>query len=495
MSRTQNIETSRTCVLSSTEYALCRDFIAERTGLIFSENRRADLEKGIAEGLARSGLATISEYLNALAANPTGNLMADLSNSLTVGETYFHRDTSQFDLLRREFLPKLIESRMLTTKSIRIWSAGCATGEEPYSLAILLHEMIPYVNTWNISILATDLNRESIAKAERGRYGRWSFRDVPETWLDKYFFVSGDSDFHLSDVIKEKVTFEYLNLKTRAYPSAATNTTDLDLIVCRNVMIYFDSRTSDEIMAAFHSSLAPGGRLLVGASDPPPPRELFRAQNFSGAFIYQKKSPGYEARSRKRSTHVNPVKETPKPSAVKKESAARQEPVKEIKTIDCLSECAALLELGQPEMAAEKLRRELENNPKSSETLLLMAKVEVARGDVRASERYALKTLELNKFDTRAYYLLSAICQNKDRDGEAIDCLRKALYLDPGFVVAHFTLACLYKKQGKTALARKSFQNAEKLMLGRDKDERVPESNGISYDKLLSIVEANLKQE
>ena len=492
------VNSAGTPELSQNDYIMFRDFLVERTGLFFPEKRREDLERGLFEGLAASGLSSLTEYFEALTADRSEGLMTRLVSRLTVSETYFNRDSSQFDLLRREILPKLIESRIATTRTLRIWSAGCATGEEPYSLAILLRETIPYIDNWDVTILATDIDRESIERAGGGRYGHWSFRNMPQEWLDKYFFVSNTSEFHLSDAIKDQVTLTRVNLKDNVYPSPLNRTINLDLIVCRNVMIYFDEKTTSEVLSRFHSCLGKGAWLLTGASDPIPPKDLFRARNFSGAFIYQKSSPEFDARKQKR-----PKAAIPTPPAAKRR-AERQEKSRPPKTKqpapapdsrESLAAAEALLEVGQPGLAAEKASLALECNPKSAAALLLMARVEAARGDLGRADQYIRKVVTLDKLNAPAYYLQSAIRQTLGETHEAVESLKKTTYLEPGFIAAHFNLACLYKQLGQGGLARKSWHNALKLMVGRKKDEIVPETHGVSYGTLKEIVEASLKQE
>ncbi len=475
--------------LDQDDYLKFREFLVEQTGLFFPEKRREDLERGLFDGFAKSGLSSMSEYLEALKAGPPEGLMSKLISLLTISETYFNRDSSQFDLLRREILPKLIESRMTTTRKLRIWSAGCATGEEPYSLAILLRETIPYMDNWDISILATDIDKESIARAQAGRYGRWSFRNMPQEWLDKYFFISNTSEYHLSDAIKEQVTLSHVNLKNSIYPSIVNDTADLDLIVCRNVMIYFDDHTTAEVMSRFHSCLGEGAWLLSGASDPIPPKDLFRARNFSGAFIYQKATPGFDARKIVRPKVMAPAAKKTRPRQAAKPIAKPLDP----QALKAAAE--ALLEVGQPSLAANKVCAILKDDPKNGAALLLMARVEVAQGDLEGADQYAKKAISLDKLNASAYYLQSAIRQSLGKNREAVESLKKTVYLKPGFIAAHFSLACLNKELGHGRLARKSWRNVLRLMVGRGMDEIVPETNGVTYGTIKEIVESSLKQE
>ena len=473
--------------LDEINYARFRDFIANQTGLHFPEKKRGDLERGVLEALSNTAHPSLEAYFQALTRNPDNGEMDRLVSLLTVGETYFYRDEGQFRLLQNDILPKLISERMATSRRLRIWSAGCATGEEPYSLAIILRELIPYIDTWETLILATDINRRSLERAAEGRYSQWSFRTMPDAWLDKYFFLSSAKEFHISDTIKNSVAFRYLNLKDKAFPSFINNTIDLDLVICRNVTIYFEQKTTGEIMDRFYDSLVDGGYLLMGASDPIPPSEKFWARNHSGVFIYQKKAPGFEVRQQSRERKKVKVR-----LAHTSPKAAKPEPAKAT-AVDLLAESQALLEMGQPVLAADKIAAKLKDDPRSLEALLLMAKIEVARGHLRQARKWSEQVVGLDKLNITAYYLLSAIHQGLGDDDKAIESLKKTTYLDKFFIAGHFSLGCLYKKQNRLVMANKAFKNVVKLMVGREKDEIVPETNGITYGKLLEVAEKNLK--
>lgn len=471
--------------LHDLSYEKFRDLIANETGLYFPEKKRADLERGVLEGLARSKFESVEEYFAALSENPANGEMAGLVTLLTIGETYFYRDEGQFHLLQREVLPKLITERVATTRRLRVWSAGCSTGEEPYSLAIILRELVPYIDTWDVQILATDINRKSLEQAREGCYGDWSFRTMPDEWLDKYFFLSSSNTYYISETIKSAVRFEHLNLKDNVYPSFLNRTVDIDLIVCRNVAIYFNQDTTNQIMDRFSCSLIDGGWLLMGASDPIPPANKFWARNHSGVFIYQKKTAGIDPRQRERKNRERRTTGT---------AGGRlgSRPIK-LPAPDPIAESPTLLEMGQPVLAAGKLEAKLKDEPQAVEALYLLAKAELAQANLSKSRALAEQAIALDKLNVKTYYLLSTIYQAMDEDHKAIEALKKAVYLDKEFIPGHFSLACLYQRQGNPGLAGKGFKNVIKLMIGRRKDEIVPESNGITYGKLLEIAVSNIK--
>lgn len=189
----------------------------------------------------------------------------ELELQLTTVETYFFRDRGQFSLLRNQILPELIEQRQ-QERSLRIWSAGCSTGEEPYSLAILIKELLPNYQDWNIFILGTDLNIEVLEKAKRGIYNPWSFRMVDNNLKNNYF-LPYKNELKIDEKIRKMVTYHYGNLVNDFYPSSLNDIHSMDLIVCRNVFIYFDNISIASVLKKFYHTLNPGGYLLAGHTE------------------------------------------------------------------------------------------------------------------------------------------------------------------------------------------------------------------------------------
>ncbi|MBD3317121.1 MAG: hypothetical protein GF344_15145, partial [Chitinivibrionales bacterium] len=186
-----------------------------------------------------------------------------LASHLTVGETYFFRDRKALEVLRRSVLASLIQMRRNSSRTLRLWSAGCSTGEEPYTLAMMLMGMLPDWQKWHITILATDININFLAKAARGCYGEWSFRETPSAIRERFFRKTSDGKYEIHSRVRDMVNFSYLNLATDAYPSVLNNTNAMDLILCRNVLMYFEKDRAREVINKFHRSLLDGGYLLV----------------------------------------------------------------------------------------------------------------------------------------------------------------------------------------------------------------------------------------
>ena len=237
-------------------------------GLHFPKERWRDLERGVnaasRELEIEDGKSCIEWLLSSL---PTKSQIEILANHLTVGETYFFRDKELFKTLEKPILSKLIRSRHRNGRHLRVWSAGCSTGEEPYSVAILLSKMIPDLGDWNITILATDISPLALQKAAGAVYGHWSFRDIQPEIKKGFFNQREDGHFELLPRIRKMVTFSYLNLVEDTYPSLFNNTNAMDIIFCRNVLMYFVPELARKVARNFHRSLVHGGLLIVSPTE------------------------------------------------------------------------------------------------------------------------------------------------------------------------------------------------------------------------------------
>ena len=288
--------------------------LQEVSGLELPETRLPDLQRAVNRALVATGLADADDLYRHLRDRAGRPSLEVFVGDLTIGETHFFRNRPQFRALEHHILPELIERRR-ASRRLRVWSAACSTGEEPYSLAILLERLLPDRARWDVRILATDINRAALERARRGQYGTWSFRDVPDD-VASAFFVRHGTTLEVAGRIREAVSFAHLNLAADIWPSAATATLDLDLVLCRNVLIYFGDDLSHQVAARLHGALADGGWLLVA------PAELsqavfrhFTVVNLDGAVAYRKPAPPTPARpSVSRSREGTPEPRHPTPS-------------------------------------------------------------------------------------------------------------------------------------------------------------------------------------
>ena len=443
-----------TAVLDAGLLATVSQAVEAQLGLHYPPERWPDLERGLRGAAAELGFDCVEKCARVLLLAKLERAQIDaLAAHLTIGETYFFREPAAFASLASEVFPALAHARRGRAKRLRIWSAGCCTGEEPYSIAIALRRAIPDVDDWQITILATDINPRFLHKAAAGVYGDWSFRGVPEEVRSAWFRRMPDGQSEVLPVVRKMVTFDCLNLIEDVYPSLANDTNAMDLIVCRNVLMYFSREKMRTVAAKFHRSLVAEGALLVSATEAG--RELFvefAPAEIPGVALYRKGAPAPPPAM---------IAAVPIPMPVR-----IPEPVLRPPAVPLLT-----LPAPPPDHAAEA--RSLANEGKLSEALA-------------ACER----ALAEDRLVAAHHYLRGAILQEQSAFDEAAAAFRRALYLDPDFAIAHFTLAHLFQRQGRARDAARCFANARSLVLRCAPDSVLPESDGITAGRLLAILDS-----
>lgn len=237
--------------------------VTRRTGLFMREQEQSSFRRKILRRMQSLGLSAAEYYLLLDHDTPRGRDEWDeLAAQLTTGESYFFRDRGQMALLKERILPELIE-RNADRRVLRIWSAGCSSGEEPYSIAILLKELFPPLNDWQLTVIGSDLNPEAIEKGRKGLYSQWSFRMVDPRLQERYF-TRKEERWEVARTIRSMVRFSQCNLVRDNYPDPAGEIRDLDLILCRNVFIYLDAPAIRAVVDKFANALGEGGYLLTG---------------------------------------------------------------------------------------------------------------------------------------------------------------------------------------------------------------------------------------
>jgi len=480
--------------LSENELSQLSEFVTANIGLYFPAEKWDELERNTRKAAEEFGYEDLRAYMKSLISGPSSREQLEvLASHLTVSETYFWREPEVFEALEEKILPELIRSQEKRERRLRIWSAGCATGEEPYSLAIALRKIVPELADWNIMILATDINPQILRKAALGVFGEWSFRNSPQWLKERYFRPQGNGKFEISLEIRNMVTFAYLNLAEDNYPSIVNKTNAMDIIFCRNVLMYFSpSRTENVVERLFHS-LVSDGWLMVGASELSLSTfSKFASVHFSGAIVYRKsdrdnacekvfqptefsfQSPGIQNEAEALSLQCGPNNEekqifSPMPSEIL--------PVVPIPLEEPTKEVVAEGISGLSQTCAESVMS-LANQGKLTEALTTCEKALLA-----------------DKLDPQLYFLQATVLQEQNRVMEAIVSLKRALYIDPNFIMGHFVLGNLLLKLGKKQNAKKHFENVIVLLAGFRQNEILLESEGLTAGRLLEIVYATMQME
>jgi chemotaxis protein methyltransferase CheR len=460
--------------LEPTEVTWFRDLIRARSGLYFPPSRQADLEYVISQTLASTGLPDFAA-LHALFANGRGEAILEaMIADLTVGETYFFRNQPQFHALERHILPELI-ARRRSTRHLRLWSAGCASGEEPYSLAILLERLLPDLADWNVHILATDLNPKVLARAREGRYGPWSFRHVPPEIKDAYFKPCGQ-DFEIVPRLRERVTFTRLNLVEDVFPSYLTQTCEVDLILCRNVLIYFKAETVSRVVDRLYAAMAEGGWLIVGHAEP---SQLhfgrFNAHNFPGTVVYRKEPVSETVEWGLNSQWASPLAgDVPSADGVSGPPSASPE-------------------IPRPRTPAARAAPPA--NPQAAqESAYMTAKRLADRGEWAEAERSIAAAIDKEPLSAPAHHLHAMILLERGTTDAALAALRRCVFADSGFVLGHLAMADVFARQGQAERARKALETAGRLAASWPSHEAIPEGDGLTAGRVLELVNMRKQQ-
>jgi chemotaxis protein methyltransferase CheR len=245
-------------------YSKICDMVYQYSGIRFDEKKADYVFRRLDDRIEFTGAAGLKDYYQTLRFDTAEVEIRNLVEILTTNETYFFREYPQLQSFAEFVLPEVLALKSKKNDHwLNIWSAGCSTGEEPYTLAIILREMIEDFSNWKISILATDINQEVLKTAKRGIYKSRSVKDVPTEYLNKYFEYKDDS-YHLSPIIKNMVSFREINLKDTP---AIKGFKGQDFIFCRNVIIYFDEKVNKILLENFYDILDPGGYIFLGHSE------------------------------------------------------------------------------------------------------------------------------------------------------------------------------------------------------------------------------------
>ncbi|MBE0500595.1 MAG: protein-glutamate O-methyltransferase CheR [Desulfuromonadales bacterium] len=259
------IFSSQDIAMSAEEFRLLRDFIYQHCGINFNEDSKFLLEKRLGKRLQFHRLSNFKDYYYLLRYNKVKDQeLTEVINIITTNETYFFREDFQLKTFTDEILPEVVARKKSAgdEKKIRIWSAGCSTGEEPYTIAMLLLDR-PEYRDWQIEIIGTDISNRVLQIARKGVYGPASFRTTDEIYTRKYFTPVDDKQ-RINDEVRNLVSISHLNLFDSPRVSLLGR---MDIIFCRNVIIYFDIAAKKRVIESFHQRLRPEGFLLLGHSE------------------------------------------------------------------------------------------------------------------------------------------------------------------------------------------------------------------------------------
>lgn len=494
--------------LSEIELERVSTCLMDQVGLYFPRERWRDMERGIGSAAREFEFQDPRACVEWLLPSPLSRRQIEvLASHLTVGETHFFRERAAFEVLETRILPELFRQRRGDGERIRIWSAGCASGEEPYSMAIALDRMAGPEAAGRVTILATDINPRSLDKASAGIYGDWSFRDAPQQLKATYFSKRG-RHYEILPKIKRQVLFSFLNLAEDAYPSLSTGTNAMDVIFCRNVLMYFSPGQARKVAQKFFRCLVDGGWLMVSPCEAS--AELFsefNAIHLSGTILYRKKAAG-PVRTVEWFSAPEPVwteaqrldefpfspagKEGVLPVNAERSDLEAAEPMAPQSLPPGFEAASTLYAEGNYAQAAEVLESGEDQTAQTPEAMALAACAFANQGKLAEALVQCERAIEKDKVHAGYHYLRATILLERGARDEARQALKRTLYLDPDFVLAHLALANLARQQNDAEASFRYLQIARNLLSTRARDEVLPESEGMTAGRLSEIVEAEL---
>lgn len=388
---------------------------------------------------------------------------------LAIGETFFLREHRHYKVLREHVLPELIRRKQQTDdRMLRIWCAGCSTGEEAYSVAITLLQTIPAAHEWQLRILATDINAEAIQRAQQGIYREWSFRQVPPGFRERYFRMEDDGA-RINSEIREMVTFQRHNLLSGAAQMLS------DLIICRNVLMYFGKEQKTQAEDLLYAGLLPGGWLFLGQAEAIlGQRERWITHIFPGAPIYQKP-------------------ETPKrtPETIRHRALSPTQPLtpavqEQVNAYHSAVDAARQERFAEAELTLSQL---LAEHPQHAKGHTLLASLFANQQAYPEAQAHLDTALYYDPLLADAHYLRALIALEQQQPQDAAEALRRARFCQPDHLLAGFTLGMVYAQMGEPAKATATWESVLAQAQAAPSDNLICDVSSITVRKVRTLLE------
>ncbi len=498
-----------------------RSYLSSRLGLQFEAGAIVDLELVLEERLRKLGYDNVAPYFHHLE-SPLAreNELRALAEQLTVGETHFFRHPDLIRAFSEVALRDCIQAHS-QDRRLRILSAGCASGEEPYTLAMMVRDHLPSLDNWEVGIRGIDINHSLIEKAKKATYSRWSLRETPAPVKERYFRQVG-SEYSVIDPIRQMVVFEERNLLDQAH--GLWQTESFDIIFCRNVIIYLSPQAIDELVIQFERCLVPRGYLFLGHSETLRGiSHAFDLCHTHNTFYYRRRQTTHSGSHRlpvvsslPSSDHL-PVTEDDTWAGTIQRASARIAALASTSASAGPSKSAAATDVpqvrgnapapnpsGHAQLALELFRQDrfeealeqLDRIPTTQsdcDALLLRAAVLTNRGDLIGAEKVCAQVLRLDSLNPGAQYL-SAL--GREHAGDRAGALRDATtaaYLDPAFAMPHLQLGFIAKRTGDPETARQEFGLALTLLAREDPSRILLFGGGFNREALIQLCRSELR--
>jgi chemotaxis protein methyltransferase CheR len=480
--------------LTAQEFSRFRDWIHKHSGIYLEDNKLDSLRISLVSRATRFAFVDYDEYYRMLVSSD--DEFKELMNLVTINETSFFRFPAQFDALRDRVIPEILETKSRVSRSFRIWSAGCSTGEEPYTLAMTLLDSAVERFGFRCEVLGTDVSTSALDRARNAVYPARALTNLSQTVVQRWFEPAPGGHRPIKRV-RDIVEFSYHNLVKEPYPAALLSS--WDIIFCRNVTIYFRLESTKRVVNNFFDSLNPGGYLFIGHSETLSAiSDRFEPVEVGGVFLYRKPPPrrfftfdtavkgagaAAPANRRRSATHSS------RPGAHSKSSATRREPAMRQKRPEAadasatgansagtrapdepgvvdqgaqaaITEAEALLEAARPAEARAAADKALAVEPRNVQAMLVRAYANADSGDFDSATADATAALAIDPLLAPARYVLGIIYQRAGDERAALGEFKRTIYIDHEFVLAHFNAANIYRGRGAMEDACREYENA-----------------------------------
>ena len=472
-----------------------RKLIAQRIGFYIRQQDLQYFQRKIEERIKKLKLTNLGDYYKLLNTNEaeTKHLTVEqkrliteewknLANIITNGESFFFRDRGQFDLLADKILPEIIASKReayqkgkLSSLSLKVWSAGCSTGEEVYSLAMLISQLIPDISQWQIAIIGTDINQKFLDLARQGIYKKWSFR-LTDPLLKTKYFMANKQYWQIKPHLKSMVTFYHDNLID--VKNISHHSYDLDLVLCRNVFIYFNLDSIIKAVTKIASTLRYGGYLVTGHAELQTIKlNNFQPLSFSRSVVYKYVDnqqqpisilqPNFVEQNNTIDLDSLPKKPEKLLVTSQKKLTVPIKPVKNIREFQSpkliLEPIKKLLDRGEYDRVIEQAQQLIQQQ-NNRELYYLLAQAYANQGNLELARENCDRALELDSMYVAPLFLLAQIAEEKNNYQRAKELLKRIIYLEPLSVNAYIDLAAIYNSVNETQRAKKMYRAAYELL-------------------------------
>ncbi len=461
--------------LSEEEFERFRKLINQTSGIFFDRGKRDLLRLGLTDRAEAVGAETLGDYYERLTSEPEReNELRRLLDHLSVQETQFFRNLPQFDALRKYVIPEIVRRKSEGFRSLRFWSAGCSTGQEPYSLAMAVLDVLPDPESWNVQILGTDLCETALAEAERGWYPERRLAGMDRNHRERYF-RQRDGGYMVAEPVKRLVHFARHNMVTDPLPISLFGT--CDVVFCRNVIIYFTHETAKYVIEHFFDILNPGGYLFLGHSE-----TLWKMSakyslvEMGDAFIYRKSLP--RAIDGRRFIPDRRMRDVQLPAGLETDRRDILER-RDARKIEDLVKPAGDKDPGQSRQVAAS----------AAAALVSKARASLDLGDYEKTIELLADAIKRDGDTAESHFLMGLARERRNDLEEATESFRRTIYCDSTHSLAYFHLANTLERLERFKSAIKEYRNAVKALREDPPNRWEIDLDAFDVDSLINLCE------